>query len=210
MRGSLLLMSIGLLSLIAALAYMRTFLSVLPNILACIFRSKECINLEDSVSLARERNIIYCILLPTAAIFVSYHNLLCLDFLEPLGPEMRLAAVCGLLLGYAGLRTVLTLCMSPRGLNDKIRTAWSHSFRNFTILDILFCLACGGILNLLGFPAETVRFASLGITAACYFLFLIRKMQIFASVRSLFSSILYLCGLEILPSGLLVAAGFVF
>ena len=55
----------------------------------------------------------------------------------------------------------------------------------------------------------TVKSAILWLSAGIYGLFLIRKIQIFTSNCSVFTAFLYLCALEIIPTGTLVVSAII-
>ncbi len=50
----------------------------------------------------------------------------------------------------------------------------------------------------------------LWVSAFIYALYMLRKFQIFASGFSILTCFLYLCALEIIPTGLLVASALIF
>lgn len=209
-HASYLLMSLGLVSLIAAIANIRTFLNIIPSLFACALRWKEAVNLEDSVSLARMRNTVFLILLMPAVIFISYYSLLDLGFTENMVPDLRFAITLGILAVYAGLRAILNAALRPKNFNSKLWAVVIHSLRNYCTISALVTMVTAGVMSLLGCSQEAIKNTSLIILGVIYIGYLLRRMQIFSSGSTYFSSILYLCALEILPTGLLVAAGIIF
>ena len=57
---------------------------------------------------------------------------------------------------------------------------------------------------------EHAKNAILWISALTYLLHLVRKLQILSSSCSIFAGFLYLCALEILPTGVLVTSAVIF
>lgn len=201
---------IGFLSLTAALIFLGTFLSIFPALVACLIRSKESINLEDSVALAHERDIVYYILIAPSALAIAYYNLLCIDVFDNFIPELRLLITLGIIAVLDGLKAILARIMEPRSINRKMYAAIKHCFRNFAAITALTALTAIGVMQLFNCETDTIKNVTLCIAGFGYLLFLIRKLQIFAYVRDIFSSILYLCALELLPTGLLIAAAILF
>ena len=210
MHPSYLLMSLGLASLVLCMVYLRTIVTITPSLVACIFRGKETINLEESASLARMRNIVFMLMLLPASIFVSWFNEACLDFAAGMSPALRYAVYLGIIALYAGTKAILNRALRPSGAGEKLWAACLHSFRNYIVIMTVICLSTAGIMELFGAQDATVRLVTLIAAGAGYMVYLLRRMQVFASFRGLFSSFLYLCALELLPTGLVVAAAVIF
>jgi hypothetical protein len=68
----------------------------------------------------------------------------------------------------------------------------------------------GAFMGLLDIPDADVRNAMLWVSAFIYALFLIRKTQIFSTSCSIFAAFLYLCALEMIPTGILVVSAIIF
>ena len=68
----------------------------------------------------------------------------------------------------------------------------------------------GGVMSFIEMDETVIRTAMLCVSALIYALFMLRKLQIFASGCSFFAAFLYLCALEILPTGVLVASAIIF
>ena len=68
----------------------------------------------------------------------------------------------------------------------------------------------GGVLSFVGTDTEVIKTAMIWISAFTYALFLLRKTQIFSSSCNFFSAFLYLCALEIIPTGILVVPAVIF
>ena len=82
----------------------------------------------------------------------------------------------------------------------------AHTF--FAILTLLL-LTVAGIMTVAGTDETAIKNAILWISAGIYGLFLIRKFQIFTSNCSVFAAFLYLCALEIIPTGTLVVSAII-
>ena len=125
-------------------------------------------------------------------------------------PSIRLALTIGIFIGYILIRTLISKMIRPRKMQPKTyRTAERASFTFFIVLTIIL-LAMGGVMSFIEMDETVIRTAMLCVSALIYALFMLRKLQIFASGCSFFAAFLYLCALEILPTGVLVAAAIIF
>ena len=84
------------------------------------------------------------------------------------------------------------------------------SFATFFVLIVYVLLSVGGIAGLFELENGPVKCSMLWISIAFYFIYIIRAFQIFISSYSIFAAFLYLCALELIPTGLLVVLAFVF
>ena len=82
----------------------------------------------------------------------------------------------------------------------------AHTF--FVILTLML-LAAGGIMSVTGTDETVIKTAMLWISAGIYLLFILRKFEIFVSSCSVFTAFLYLCALEIIPTGTLVISAII-
>ena len=193
-------------SILLCILYLRRMANVLPSIISCLLRWKESINLEDSVKLGRDRNITAAILALPFILTVYRQGLLAPDFSEGFGPVGQLFLTAGLLLAYLGLRTVFHLIFRPKRLGWKIYSASYKAFFSFFIAEALLVLITTGICRFAGCRESLTHDIVLYETGFVFLLFAIRKAQIFGKYCSFFKAILYLCGSEILPAGILVSA----
>jgi hypothetical protein len=130
--------------------------------------------------------------------------------MESIGPNTRLWITFGLLGLFFGIRTLLEHTFKPRRVSLKsykgvVRVAYSF----FIILTILLLsIEAWGVVFKMEY--ESMRNAMLWVSALTYLLYLIRKIQILNSCCSFFTGFLYLCALEILPTGVLVTSAVIF
>ena len=191
------------------IANLRAFINMVPSFTGCLFRWKENVNLENSVSLRLTRNRIFYIMTIPFCILAASYRLYCPDILSDLPPLYYLLAVTGTAAAYLILRNILNLIFKSRRMNEKTFKAAVHSFRTFFIITVTVTLATSGIMRLAAAGDGITGRVLLYETALFYLVYMIRKTQIFANSCSLFVSILYLCALEILPTGILVATAIV-
>ena len=202
--------TLALISLLIALLLLKTMVGVFPSLVACLTRWKESVNLDASVQLSRNRDITSLALVIPFCLTVTRFRLYDPHFMVGLNDNGRLAVTIGILIGWMLLRTFLEHLLRPRKGNPKAYgTARKAAYTYLCILTLLLMLT-GGIMAFVDAAPETIKTALLWISATIYAVLLLRKTQILISSYSFFASFLYLCALEIIPTGALVASAIIF
>ncbi|MBR5141214.1 MAG: DUF4271 domain-containing protein [Bacteroidales bacterium] len=202
--------TLALISLLIALLLLKTMVGVFPSLVACLTRWKESVNLDASVQLSRNRDITTLALVIPFCLTVTRFRLYDPHFMVGLNDNGRLAVTIGILIGWMLLRTFLEHLLRPRKGNPKAYgTARKAAYTYLCILTLLLMLT-GGIMAFVDAAPETIKTAMLWISATIYAVLLLRKTQILISSYSFFASFLYLCALEIIPTGALVASAIIF
>ncbi len=181
-----------------------SFFKILPSLGDCVLRWKGNLDLEDSLQLSGSRNWMAIVLFVPACMVAYSNGLYRPDYLDSLEPSLGLAAVTGTALAYLLLRFFLNWQLEMGSYRTKTFTAANHSFYNYVIILFLILFPTGALLNAAFGDKELTRTVLMSITAATYVFHIFRRGQIFASVCNPFTTILYLCGLELLPTAALV------
>ena len=206
----MLLNILALISLLICLLLLRTMVEVFPSLMACLVRWKESVNLDASVQLSRSRDIMALAMIMPFCLTAGKFSLYSPSWTGQFGADGRLGITIGIFTAYILLRKGLEHAFRSKKTNQKTyRTACKSSHTFFIILTLVL-MAMGGIMSFIDVNPMGIRSAMLWVSAITYTLFLIRKTQIFNSSCSLFSGFLYLCALEILPTGALVASALIF
>ena len=201
---------LALISLLTALLLLKTLVGIFPSLLACMIRWKESVNLDASVQLSRDRDITALVLIIPFCLTVTRFNLYAPSFMGPFNQNGRIGIILGIFILFILLRTFIERILRKNKINQKTyKTACKSSYSFFSILTLLL-LMTGGILSFIDVAPEVIRNAMLWISATIYGLSLLRKTQILASGSSFFTGFLYLCALEIIPTGALVASAIIF
>lgn len=182
----------------------RSFFKILPSLWDCILRWKGNLDLEDSLQLSGSRNLITVILFVPICMTAYSHGLYHPDFMNDLRPELGFAALCGCMLAYMILRSFLNWQLEMDSYKTKAFSAANHSFHSYLIILFLIILPLGAMFRVLTGDEELTRAILLHVTALTYVFHIYRRGQIFASVCNPFTTFLYLCGLELLPTTVLV------
>ena len=177
---------------ILALLELRNFLHVAPFLWDSVFRARGSVALENNVRVARERNQLTLILMIPAILFIYRYRLYDASFVQRLTDDWRL------------VRRSIEKPLKPRRRADNFRVAHRAGY---TFFILLMLLAIAGVTILYFFRANDFIIKSFLyiLSGIAYLVFLIRKTQILSISCNPLLTFLYLCGLEILPTGALIA-----
>ena len=201
---------LALISFFICLLLLNTLVEVFPSLIACLVRWKESVNLDASVQLSRGRDIMSLAMVMPFCLTAGKYSLYCPTWMGQFGTDGRLGITIGTVIGYILLRKGLEYFFRSRKVNPKTYKTACKASHTFFIILTLVLLAMGGIMSFIKVAPMGIRSAMLWVSAITYALFLLRKLQIFNSSCSFFISFLYLCALEILPTGALVASALIF
>ena len=190
-------------SILLFLLSLRSFLNVLPYLSDNVLRARGSAALENSVKVSRDRNLVAAVFLIPAILLIYRYRLYDPAFLQDRGPDERLLLVAGVFMGFLLLRFLLSRWLRPRRRYDDFQTAYRAGY-TFFILLMLLALLTVGVLYLVGAEDLTIKTFLLVETAVVYLLYLVRRGQILSLSCNPLTTFLYLCGLELLPTGLLV------
>lgn len=205
----MLLNILALCSFLIVLLLLRQLVNILPSLFACLIRWKESVNMESSVKLSRDRNFLALAMVIPFCLVCFRYRLYAPAYLEGIGDNAVLWIYFAVFTVYVLLRMLMVWLIRPDKMPKKIYVAANMSAFSFFIIYTLLLLAAGAVMGLFDMPDETVRVAMLWISALIYAVFLLRKTQIFSSSCSVFIGFLYLCALELIPTGILVVSGVV-
>ena len=149
---------------------LRNFLDILPSIARCFTRWKENLNIDGSVQLARDRNIVAAILVVPFCLIVDRFGIWSPSLLEDMPHWAGSLPVIGAALAYILIRHILVLALRPkRSHEDSYLSMHRSSFTWFIILCIITFLSVAA-LSLSGSAPETIRRVFLIETAVIYLL----------------------------------------
>jgi len=183
---------------------LKSLLKIFPSLWDCVVRWKGNLDLENSIQLSRSRNWIAAILFVPFCMLVYSYGMYTPDFIGDLPPYFRLAAVTGVMLVYLLLRTFLNWQLEMHNYGTSVFTAANRSFYNYCIILFFLLFITGGILTAFSRAEVTIKTVLLCETGLTYLIYIYRRGQIFSSYCNPFSTFLYLCSLELLPTAALV------
>ena len=188
--------------------FLENFLHILPYLADSVFRARGSTALENSVRVRRDRDIVALIFLIPLFLIVYYYRLYTPDFLEQFSADAAFWLTTGVVVLFLVLRFLLTLWFAPRRRRDNYMDAYRAGF-TFFILMMILVLPTVGLLSVFKASPTAFRWVILSEIIVLYGLYLFRRAQILSSSCSNLTTFLYLCALEFLPSGLLVASAVV-
>ena len=190
-------------SVLLFLLALRSFLSVLPYLSDNVLRARGSAALENSVRVSRDRNLVAAVFLIPAILLIFRYRLFDIAWFDTLSPDLRLAAVAGVFLVYLFLRFLMYRWLRPRRRYDDYQMAYRAGYTFFILLMIL-ALTTVGICYILRLPDATIKTLLLVEAGVMYLLYLFRRGQILSMSCNSLTTFSYLCGLELLPTALLV------
>lgn len=199
----------ALISLLIILLMLRRLVGVCPSLMACLIRWKESINLETSVQLSRDRNILALTLVIPFCLVTWKFGLYSPGFIRSCNENIGLCVTLGVFMTFILIRMGLWFMLRPKKRNSKNYNTAYKAGRTFFSLLTLTLLAMGGIMSFTGTPDDSIKTAMLWVSAVIYMVFILRKFQIFVSSASFFAGFLYLCALELIPTGAIIASAII-
>ncbi len=200
---------LALLSTLVVITLLRRLVNLAPSLVACMIRWKESVNLDASVKNAYDRNMIALAMVLPFCLVAEKFRLYSPSFMDGLDENLSLCVILGTFIAYDIIRRLASMMMQNRKNKKTYDTAQKSSYTFFIILSIVL-VTLGGVLSFCHVEAESIRTAMLWVSAFIYTLSLLRKTQIFLSGFSILTSFLYLCALEIIPTGILVISVLIF
>ncbi len=179
---------------------------IFPHIAKSFSRWRWHVTIEASLQLARTRdNIAFCCIIPLCLILSRFH-LLQIDRLSWIPEQWNTLTVLGILFAWFLVRTLIYLILETRAANANVFQVARKSERNFFIILTFVLLAVVGVLYAFGAQEHTIQRSLILAAGIIYGVFLLIKAQILNSSCNPLTTFLYLCALEFLPTGLLIAA----
>ena len=192
-------------AVLIGIAGLRDLLRLLPELLYCFSRPRASVSLEYNTSVVRMRNTAALISILPFCLLADRFGLFRPELWSAVPEEWSAPATVGVFLAYLLLRTVCSALIRPPRLSGTAADAVRRSPWNYFILLTLLMLLTVGLLYIFR-PSDTVVRITLDAETALFFLLsLLRSGQILASGFSGLTTILYLCGLELLPAAALAA-----
>lgn len=204
-EDSMTLIIFAAVSLLVGMTMIQRLINIMPSLLGCLIRWKECLNLEASAQLSRDRNIVARFVPIPLCMVAANYSLWEIDLMEKLGPGMRFLCTFGAFLLYLGMRFGLTALLRPRSTSNRTYNVATKAFDTFLITATILTLFSAAVMGVFRCEYELIRTVLFYEICGIYAIHFLRKAQILDSSMSLFSTFLYLCALEILPTGILAS-----
>lgn len=194
------------LSVVLVLIYLKDIIRLIPPLLYALDRKRGGESLEYNVSAARMRNTVALIYTLPFCLIADYCGAYRPGFWSMVPPEWSSAATLGVMLAYFLLRRLCYAAIRPGKMSAESLATLKHSLYNYFIALVSVAVPTIGILPLFSVREDIISTVFLALTGLAFALAMVRAWQILKSRRSPLPTILYLCGLEILPAAAVVAS----
>lgn len=194
------------LSVVLVLIYLKDIIRLIPPLLYALDRKRGGESLEYNVSAARMRNTVALIYTLPFCLIADYCGAYRPGFWSMVPPEWSSAATLGVMLAYFLLRRLCYAAIRPGKMSVESLATLKHSLYNYFIALVSVAVPTIGILPLFSVREDIISTVFLALTGLAFAFATVRAWQILKSRRSPLPTILYLCGLEILPAAAVVAS----
>lgn len=192
-------------SIVLLLVCLLDLFRLFPALMYSFVRVRGTSDLEDSLGTARMRNrVAFASALPFC-LLADRFALLRPDFWSVIPPLWSSLATVGLLAVFYLVRALCYGIFRPRRLASARLSTLFHAPYNYFILLTILMLAITVPLHAFHVQDAVIRIILRAEIVVFYFFAVLRSGQILAGQGLGFATILYLCGLEIIPAALLVA-----
>lgn len=200
-----------IMAIVGLCLFLMTFLSflrILPTLLDCLSRGRANTTMEHNLQLKRTRDLILLAYFIIQAILFDRFDLIPSERIATLPPGVSLAACAGVMGAYFAIRQIAHSIIHPkssRSLQNETVAASHHVCYNCIIILTAAMLVTTGILCLTKAEDSVFRLVLWIEIGVFYLINLIRTGEILLPYEGVFTTFLYLCGLEFLPTALLIA-----
>ena len=201
---------LALISLLIVITLLKRLVNIFPSLMACMIRLKENFNIQLSLKTRTDRDLISAAMYIPFCLLVYRFRLYSPSFMDGFTDNGRLGLTIGIISTYMLLRIACRYIFRMHSTSETTYKSASDSARTYFAVLTILLLAIGSIFTFAGVHTNTTKTAMIWISGGIYTLFIIRKTQIFHSSCSFFTSFLYLCALEILPTGVLITSAVIF
>lgn len=191
-------------SCLAIMALTGRIIRIFPWLVGCFLRPKDCLNLEDAFSAARDRNWVCFGMTPALIVISSWCAIYPpFDFLAP-DTWKSIGWYAMLFFAYSILRWGCTKIFQGKRMDKGNYKYCIHVSLSFYAFFAIAATVTAAICAISGLSPEFTRSLLLWESGICYFANLLRTTQIFAYYKGYLRAFLYLCTLEILPTAILL------
>lgn len=192
--------------MVLVLLNIRNLLDVLPNIFRCLSFWRENVNIEDNISVMRIRNYYATLGSAILALILLRYKVMLPGFITQASAELQPMMTLGYVGAYLLMRLVMFKIMFGKLDNRSVFNAVHRAIFNYIIIAAILILASVWILSFAGVSDKAIGVVFIAEIGLAFLVLFTREMQILLSRCSGFGTFLYICTLEILPAGLMVAA----
>lgn len=199
-----------LVAIVLMVANLLDYFRLVPSLLFCFDRSRGAETLEHSLGLARVRNLSGIIYGLPFCLVLDRFGVVRPDFWDRIPPAWQAPAMIGLIAAYMLVRDICYLVFRPRRVYGEPYAALRHNVFNYLLLLVPLQLVTVGVITAFRLSPQLAVYILAGEIALAWLFGMTRSAQILRNRCSGLSTFLYLCALEFLPAGAVVASATVF
>lgn len=184
-------------------------LRMLPLFLDCYSRVKAHYEIEHSYTSAQMRTILFWSMVIPFCLMLDRFSVYSPDYLGVVPEEWRSTLVILSFLAYMLFRHIVFLAAGPK-LSQEPSAMVHHAMYSYFIVMVLFMLMTCGLLLVFNVSDAVIRYVLLVEIGISAIFALLGSKQNLAQYCSGFSTFLYLCSLELIPTGIFIACGILF
>lgn len=189
---------------------LTNLLSLVTPMIECFFRFKAAEGIEHSIGISRTRNISVASLVLPFSLILSRYDVYHPAYFDNLAPEFRTVITIAAVTLFILLVLLASLAVSHRGLSNDLFHAACHTPLNYFIIAFSLLVISMAVFMLFGISDIIAGRIIYVIIIFLWAFSLLRSFQILHSRCDFFTTILYLCALEILPSAVIIASEMLF
>lgn len=188
-----------------ALLSFRSLMNIFPKLLDSLTRWKACVNIDASLQTKTDRNMLGAVYTIPIALLTDRYDLIRAGVFDLVPESWHGLFITAVFLVWLFIRKLCFILFTARSTKmETMRTAY-FSFYNFWILAGFLMVITLALSYITGMEDSLITKLFMWEGAVLYAVAFVRKSQILRSCCGRFASFLYLCGLEILPTGAFVA-----
>ena len=198
------------LSVLLFIFALKDIFKLTPSLVYMLQQKHGSQSLEYNISIARIRNFTALICICPFCLIADKYALYDAAFMADVSPMWRSCVHIGIFAAFLLLRRIIHSVIKVRRMHSDELASFSHSPYNYFILTVFVMVASSLVMSFFNAGNDFAHSVTMIEIALFYFLSLIRSGQILRSYCGGLATILYLCGLEILPAAILIASAVVF
>ncbi|MBO4447122.1 MAG: hypothetical protein J5764_03240 [Bacteroidales bacterium] len=183
---------------------LRDFLRIFPYLIKSVTRPRWHTHIEHNMSMSTDRNRIALVLAIPFCLIADRFGLYTPSFASYVPVQFRVAVPAAALFLYMLLRSLMFALFKPRRFSQEMEGVLHNIVLDFFINLNLLILVSIPVLVLAGLPETTLQIVLYAEIGLYYLLTVLHVTQILGSLCAPFPTILYLCALELIPTGILI------
>lgn len=196
---------VTIISVLLCILSLKDFTSILGPLLDGLLGWRGNVKIEESIPMTRKRDLVSSNLVIPFCLIIGRYQIYNPDFIQHVKMYQKTLEIIGVFVAYRILRNLIQKYILGQPHRGETSLAISNTSRSYFIILNIFMMPTVFIMTLCGAGDGTIASAILYVIAIIYGIFLFRKGQILRSFNNPIATILYICTLELIPTGILIA-----